>query len=233
MNLTIEQSQVANSVMELLATNNNGHGFDHIERVLLLGQELAESEEADLNVVILAILLHDADDYKLFGQEQATKLTNSRRILDETGLNTETKQHVLDIVGSMGYNRYLEGIQPTTLEGQIVSDADMLDSIGSQGILRAYIYSVSKGSVFFDPSIPPRAKIINADEYRSTTTSHSVQHFFDKLLLVSSLLLTDAGRREGAIRQGAMVSFLQELFREERATNWTEHLESFLIDLEL
>lgn len=221
--------EVYKEVKILLGGDGSGHGLDHIERVRNLSIRFAEEEGADLEITELAALLHDADDYKLFGEDSANNLTNTRRILESCGLPVARKDRVIEIVKTMGYNKSLEDVRPNTIEGKVVSDADMCDAIGAQGIIRVYMYDVSKGNLFFDKSRQPISRTMSAAEYRALSGSHSVQHFFDKLLTVSSILLTETGREEGAKRQQIMIDFLYALFREESADGWTAHLDKFIV----
>lgn len=212
------------AIKKLLGQDASGHGLDHVERVYRLSLQFADQENANRDIVALAALLHDVDDYKIFGQDSADNLTNATHILDEFNVAVDTKSHVLEIIKTMGYNRSLEGIRPATLEGRIVSDADMCDAIGAQGILRTHSYSASKGTVFFDPAVMPQNNELSASEYRTATSQHSVQHFFDKLLRIPSLLMTESGQAEGEKRKKIMTDFLEELFREEDAKAWLLYL---------
>lgn len=137
-------------------------------------------------------------------------------------------RHVLLNISTMGYNKSLEGIRPTSLEGQIVSDADMCDAIGAQGLIRVFEYNASKGRPFFDKSLPPVAPGMSAAEYKAGTNAHAVQHFFDKLLLIPDILITESGKIEGQKRSEIMEQFLHELFREEGAAEWLTYLDEFL-----
>ncbi len=210
-----------------LLDSSNGHGFDHVERVRELALRFADKENADRNIVELAALLHDVDDYKLFGDENAKNLTNANKILEDNNIDNKTRQQVLEIIKTMGYNKHLEGIRPTTIEGRIVSDADMCDAIGAQGILRTHVYNLSKGSVFFDKALLPENSEKSSLQYRNIKTQHATQHFFDKLLIIPSILMTSSGKEEGAKRMRIMTDFLRELFREENANEWTEYLNEF------
>lgn len=211
-----------------LLGKNDGHGLDHILRVRDLALKFANQEQADVDIVELTCLLHDVDDYKIFGEDSANNLTNANRILDNAHINSETKEKILYNIKTMGYNKYLSGVGPTTLEGKIVSDADMCDAIGAEGILRTYAYNSSRGSVFFDKSLLPESEEKLAIQYRNKRTEHAVQHFFDKLLKIPSILMTHSGHEEGSKRLLIMIDFLRELFREENATGWTEYLNQFL-----
>ena len=224
-------NEITDAVKKLM-NRHDGHGFDHIERVKNLAVKFAEQEGADVEIVTLASLLHDADDYKLFGQENADKLINTNRILDENCIDDGTKAQVLNIIKNMGYSKSLSGIRPKTIEGKIVSDADMCDAIGAEGILRVYAYGASKNRVFFDKNLAPIANddLTSAEYVRAAknATTHSVQHFFDKLLKINGILLTSAGKKEGAKRQKIMIDFLDELFREEDAESWSAYLREYL-----
>jgi len=214
------------AVKELLGAND-GHGYDHVDRVRKLAIKFAKQEDADIEIVELASLLHDVDDYKLFGEECAKNLLNARKILETNNVDEKMASLVLDIIQTMGYSKSLEGIRPTTLEGQIVSDADMCDAIGAEGILRTHAYNLSRGNIFFDKTAKPLDVELSAEQYKKTS-NHSVQHFFDKLLIINNVLMTAAGKEEGAKRQKIMVDFLRELFREEGAEVWQAYLSNFL-----
>lgn len=218
---------VADQVRQLLNDSSHGHGFDHVERVRQLALKLAEREGGDRQVIELAALLHDVDDYKLFGQQAAANLTNAKRILQQAKIDKSTSQAVLEIVRSMGYSNYLKGIRPQTIEGWIVSDADMCDAIGTQGILRTHAYTLSQDRLFFDPAIAPRAGELSPDQYQAGA-SHGVQHFFDKLLLIPDLVLTESGRQIAKQRQQIMIDFLANLFEETGATAWQKYLQDFI-----
>lgn len=220
--------EIRNDVEKLLGGDVSGHGLDHVDRVDGLSHSFALQEGADVDVVELTALLHDVDDYKIFGEESAHSLLNANRILNSHRVDRELARQVLQIIPSMGYNNYLEGIRPESLEGQIVSDADMCDAIGAQGLIRVFEYNASKGRAFFNKNLPPASSEITVDEYRRLGSEHAVQHFFDKLLLIPDILMTGAGRREGQERAEIMVKYLRELFREEGAQDWSRHLDSFL-----
>ncbi|NTU69666.1 HD domain-containing protein [bacterium] len=211
-----------------LLGKNDGHGLDHILRVRDLALKFANQEKANIDIVELTCLLHDIDDYKIFGEDYANNLINANRILDNAHINSETKEKILYNIKTMGYNKYLSGIRPTTLEGKIVSDADMCDAIGAEGILRTYAYNTSRGSVFFDKTLLPEIEEKSAIKYRDNKTEHAVQHFFDKLLKIPSILMTDSGCEEGNKRRLIMIDFLRELFREENAVEWADYLNQFL-----
>lgn len=117
---------------KLLGSNNSGHGMDHVERVVNLATKISEAENARGDIVVAVALLHDVDDYKLFGDENAENLTNAKAILDKTSFNEEEKNTIIDSIKTIGYSKRLAGIVPQILESKIVSDADMLDGMGNK-----------------------------------------------------------------------------------------------------
>ena len=223
----IDIDKITQEVSAILAADKSGHGMEHVNRVLGLAVRFAQKEGADVDIVRLAALLHDVDDYKLFGPRHANELINANMILERYNINEQTRSAVLSIIHSMGYSKYLEGVRPETVEGTIVSDADMCDAIGAMGILRTHAYALSKGNEFFDKDIAPDDSTLSASQYRVSKKSHSAQHFFDKLLIIPSILMTESGRKEGEKRKTIMTQFLRQLFDEEGSQDWIEYLEKF------
>ncbi len=207
--------------------SDNGHGMDHILRVRDLALKFAEQEGADLEIVELAAMLHDVDDYKLFGQEQAKKLTNARQIMSELKIEPQKVDQVLEIISTMGYTKYLAGIRPSSLEGKVVSDADMLDAVGASGIVRTIETGIFLDHSFFDKQITPLDPEIDSKVYQKKANLHTVQHFFDKILKIPDALMTEAARVEGKKRKQIVVDFLTQLFREYDADTWSEYLRDF------
>lgn len=231
MNKLIENAQKL--VFKLMESDKSGHGSDHILRVYNLAIKFAEAEGADKTIVSLAALLHDVDDYKIVGKENSEKMINTKMILNELNVDNNKQNYIIDIIKSMGYSNYLKGIRPKTLEGQIVSDADMCDAIGSSGIVRSIVYATSsKGNgIIFDRDIYPNVNITN-EEYNQKGTTHStdnaINHFFEKLLKLNNLMMTKSGKKESNKRQKIMIDFLRQYFYEENAKEWLEFLDEFL-----
>ena len=147
--------EVKKQVLEILSNDNSGHGYDHVERVYKLSLKFAKQENADLDVVSLIALLHDVDDYKLFGKEKAEDLTNAKKIMSSLNIDEEKQQNVLSSLKRIGYSKSIEGIRPFTIEGKIVSDADMCDAMGANGILRTHQYGLKYGKRFFNKNACP------------------------------------------------------------------------------
>lgn len=219
--------KVKKEVFELLKKDHSGHGIDHIERVLRLSLEFAKKEQANHEIVALIALLHDVDDYKLFGFQQAKELTNARKIMNKAGVVQETQKEVLEALQCIGYSKSLKGIRPKTIEGKIVSDADMCDAIGANGIIRVYTYSMKHQKPFFDRHVFPMEKL-SVDEYTTRDADTSVCHIFEKLLKLKDMMLTNAGKEEAKDRHQIIVDFLCHLFEEENADEWKEYLDRYL-----
>ena len=218
---------VKQEVIKLLDKDNSGHGMDHINRVLDLSLKFAEKENANAQVVALIALLHDVDDYKLFSMENAEKLINARRIMDNCNVDKDIQEQVCDALNNIGYSKRLKGHCPITLEGKVVSDADMCDALGANGIIRVYTYSMKNGKPFFDRNIFP-IEDMNAEKYTRKCADSSVCHIFEKILKLKDLMLTDSGKEESKNRHQIVVDFLYHLFNEENAPEWTEYLNNYL-----
>lgn len=218
--------EVRKQVCELLNKDNSGHGMEHVERVLKMSLKFAKTENANEEIVALIALLHDADDYKLFGKN-ADNLTNAGKILEKCSVEGNIKEQVLNAIKTIGYSKRLKGISPITLEGRIVSDADMCDSIGATGILRSYQYNLAHGNLFFDKNIYPTLNMSAAD-YMGKKGGTVVTHMFEKLLKLKDLMLTDSGKKEAVERHNIMVEFLYRFFEEESVPEWIDYLDNYL-----
>ena len=224
--------QVLSDVQNLLNEDNSGHGADHVERVYHLSMKLAKDEKVNKDVVALAALLHDVDDYKLFGEENAKNLTNAKKIMQQNGVDELISAQVCDIIANMGYSKCLQGIRPKTKEGMLVSDADMLEAIGAVGTVRCLAYALAKchsgTDQIFDKNVWPELNL-SAEEYKkpNRTSDNFINHFFEKMLKIKDLMMTDAGKKEAYVRHQFMLDFLYEFFREYDCSEWIDFLEKF------
>ena len=218
---------IKTKVKQQLDDDQTGHGFDHIERVLRLSLSFALKEKANIELVTLIALLHDVDDYKLVGIENAKLYKNALSIMHESQVDSKTQRLVIENIQRIGYSRLIEGIRPTMLEGKVVSDADMCDAIGASGLLRVHAYGLSKGQPFFNPEVFPYSTI-EAAVYKTKGSDHTINHFFDKLLKLKGLMMTDSGSREAILRHDFLVSFLKQFFQETQQKTWITFLDTFL-----
>ena len=226
MSNTIES--INNEVYKLLSNDKSGHGTDHINRVLNLSLKFAKKENADIEIVSLIAILHDIDDYKLFGIESSKKLINTNNILNKYIDDEEKKNIIIDAIKSIGYSKRLDGIAPKSLEGKIVSDADMCDALGANGILRTYQYNINHNNIFFDKNNYPIDNI-DKETYVNKKDGTVVNHMFEKLLKLKDMMLTESGKKEAIRRHNSMVEFLHEFFYEEDVPEWDEYLNKYLI----
>ncbi len=195
---------------EALAHDSSGHDFAHIERVRRVALAIAQAEGADPFICELAALLHDVADYKIAGDE-ATGLARVRGWLETHAADATTTARVLEIIATMSF---AGGQRPamTTLEGQIVQDADRLDAIGAIGVARAFAFGGAKGRALYDSSQPPREQM-SAVAYR-TQQAPTINHFYEKLLLLKDRLNTRYARQLAERRHQFMLAFLDQFYAE-------------------
>lgn len=219
--------KVKKQVYDFLGKDESGHSNDHIERVLNLSLKFAKEEKANETIVALIALLHDVDDYKLVSKEEADNLTNAKKILKDANISDEIQKKVLFELTRIGYSKSLEGIRPISLEGKIVSDADMCDASGVNGFIRSYKYSIKHGGCLFNKEIFPILNM-SAEEYKGNDTYIAINHMFEKILKLKDLMLTKSGKKEALIRHNIIISIMYNLFEEENAQQWKEYLKQYL-----
>lgn len=224
-------NHVKTEVAQLLSDDHSGHGIDHIKRVVRLTQRFAQVEHANAELATIIALLHDVDDYKLFGAKHAADFDNATRIMADCKIDPSTQQQVLAALHAIGYLKRLQGIKPETLEAQIVSDADMCDGLGVSGILRTHAYQLAHHHEFFDRNNFP-IENLTAKQYLSNPTETGINHIFEKVLKLKDLMLTSAGRAEATSRHQFVVDFLRQFFTEENAPEWLAYLDQYLSRLD-
>lgn len=219
--------EVKKEVYELLKDDISGHGIDHVNRVLNLSIKFAKEENADLEIVSLIALLHDVDDYKLFGEENAKNLTNAKNIMNKANIKKVVQDKVLSEINNFGYSKAVFGIRPNTLEGQIVSDADMCDVVGVNGLIRTFKYSLKNSKPFFDRNKFPHDDL-DASKTIKKCADSSVCHIFEKALKLKKMMMTESGKKEIEKRHQITIDILYQLFDEENAFEWIEYLDNYL-----
>lgn len=194
-----------------LAADSGGHDWWHVERVRRMALRLAGEERADELVVELAALLHDIGDYKLSESAEAGP-REVERWLSEHEVRPDLIEAVVAIVDGVSYKGAGVGDTPLSLEGQCVRDADRLDAMGALGIARAFAFGGQRGRLIHDPHIAPE-RHDDADSYRASSTT-TVNHFREKLLLLKERMATSSGRRIAEHRHQVMLQFLAEFEQE-------------------
>lgn len=182
---------------KVFAGDASGHDFDHTLRVYRMATTIAKEENALLEIVQLAALLHDVDDRKLSPQTYENK-DNAVAFLRENDVEDQKVHLIVEIISQISFSA--GNGAPRTLEGKCVQDADRLDAIGAIGIGRAFAFGGSRGRQIHDP------------EGKDKTTT--IQHFYDKLLLLKDRMNTTAGKRLAQHRHDFMQEFLDEFYCE-------------------
>jgi len=195
-------------VKEIFKNDSSGHDYFHSIRVYKLAMKIAESETCDKGIVMMSALLHDVDDRKLF---QTVNFANTRKILQDCMVLQAEIERVIEIIKSVSF-KGIDSVIPQTIEGKIVQDADRLDAMGAIGIARAFAYGGSYGRKLYDPEIP----IVNEMDEKKYLKSEgtTINHFYEKLLLLKDMLNTDTARRIAVRRQLFMERFLEEFYAE-------------------
>ena len=224
MNETIKT--VTKEVMNLLSKDLSGHNMDHIKRVYNLSIKFCNKENGNLEIVSLISLLHDVDDYKIFGIDNENNLSNTKLILNKCNINNNIKDIILNEIKCLGYHNAINNIIPKTIEGKIVSDADMCDALGANGILRTYSYSLNKNRPFFDKQIIPN-EFMSYEEYINKKDGTGINHLFEKILKLPSYMLTNSGKIESQKRYQFVISFLHQFFYE-NVPEWEDYLNKYI-----
>ena len=182
------------------------HDFQHIERVRHNAQMISKEEGlVRLDIIELAVLLHDVSDVKYSGNEGKAKET---AILDQLQLSPTDRQWIVDIIESVSFSGGHEK-EALSIEAKIVRDADRLDAIGAVGIARTFAFGGAKGRKLYDWSETARMNM-SEQEYRLKETS-SVTHFYEKLLLLKDLMVTETGKKLALQRHEFMLTFIDQL----------------------
>lgn len=198
-------------VKQVFADDYSGHDYHHTMRVYLLAVQIAKQENADIQIVQLAALLHDVDDAKLSSETYATK-KNAVAFMESNGVDNEIIETVCKIIEEVSFAGN-DSVVPSTIEGKCVQDADRLDAIGAIGIARAFAYGGSKGRKIYDPEIKPLVNM-SKEEYQQNQDSTSVNHFYEKLLLLKDMMNTETAKRIAEHRQVIMENYLEEFMAE-------------------
>lgn len=198
-------------VKQIFANDYSGHDYHHTMRVYRLAVQIAKKEKADLLIVQLAALLHDVDDAKLSPETYATK-KNAVDFMESNGIDNKIIEAVCKIIEEVSFAG-TDSVVPSTKEGKCVQDADRLDAMGAIGIARAFAYGGSKGRKIYDPEIKPLVNM-SKEAYQKNQNSTSVNHFYEKLLLLKDMMSTETAKKMAEHRQAIMEVYLEEFMSE-------------------
>ena len=176
-------------IQELFQTNAGGHDAEHTMRVYRNTLLIAEKEpDCDKQIAVLAALLHDADDHKLFDTED---YANARTFLKEQQVPQKMIDRICGVIAAVSFSQN-QGRFPDTIEGKVVQDADRLDALGAVGVARTFAYGGEHGRPM----------------------QESIQHFYDKLLRLKDLMNTETGKQLAGKRHAFLENFLKEYLEE-------------------
>ncbi len=198
-------------VKNILKNESTGHDWWHIDRVRKNALKIAKEESADLFVVEMASLLHDIGDRKVTGLKDDS-IEPAKSFLDSTDMHTDIKERILEIIDKMSFSKNIESMKELSIEGKVVQDADRLDAIGAIGIARCFAFGGKKSRVLYDPERMPENHV-DLESYKKSTGS-SINHFYEKLLLLKNLMNTETGKRMAEERHNFMEAFLKKFFSE-------------------
>lgn len=193
-----------------LMNEKSGHDWYHIQRVTDISKEILKYEKADSFTVTAAALLHDIADDKVTSNVNMA-LERIRKLLQDNEVADDTIETIIDIITTMSFKGGT-GKELSYIEAQIVQDADRLDALGAIGIARTFQYGGAKGQAMYDPKIPVRDKM-SFEEYRNGEST-SINHFYEKLLLLKVEMNTPAAIKIAEERESFMKHFLDTFFKE-------------------
>ena len=201
-----------NFVKEKLEGAEAGHDWFHIERVWKLSKKIAEKEGGNLEVIELSALLHDIADPKFHNGDETLALKISKDFLEEIHVEGELIEQVLFVIKNISFKNRAEAPENPPLELQIVQDADRLDAIGAIGIARTFNFGGFKNNLIYHPEIKPNLGM-NKEEYKKSNGT-TINHFYEKLLLLKDLMNTETAKKIASERHNFMLQFLDEFYKE-------------------
>jgi len=200
-------------VKETLAQAEGGHDWWHIYRVWKNAQHIAKEEGGvDMLIVELGALLHDIADSKFHGGDEEIGPKTAREYLNSLSVDADVVEHVENIVRHISFKGSLEGQKWMSPELEVVQDADRLDAVGAIGIARTFNYGGHKGRALHDPNIKPNLEMTK-EEYKNSTAP-TLNHFYEKLLLLKDLMNTNAGKVMAEGRHAFMEHYLEQFSAE-------------------
>jgi len=199
-----------NFVRKRLEKAEAGHDWWHIYRVLKLTRKILESEKADSLVCEMGALLHDISDHKFHEKQSGEEIT--RKFLADKYIDKKRKEKILDIVRNISFKGGVNEEAHKTPELKIVQDADRLDAMGATGIARTFHYGGFRNRKIYDPRIKP-IRYKSAEEYLKSDAP-TINHFYEKLLLLKDLMNTETGRSLAENRHRFMLRFLDHFYDE-------------------
>ena len=199
-------------VKATLAQAEGGHDWFHIERVYKNALLIAESEKCDVEIVQLGALLHDIADSKFHNGDESIGPKTARAFLESEKVEPTIIDHVIAIIENISFKGGKVERQFSSIELDIVQDADRLDAIGAIGIARTFNYGGFKNRALYNPEIAPNLSMTK-DEYKNNEAP-TINHFYEKLLLLKDKMNTQTGKQIAQDRHRYMEDFLEQFYAE-------------------
>lgn len=191
----------------------SGHDWSHIVRVRNVALKIAADEqqrglEVDLEIVWLGAILHDVADHKFHNGNEEIGPQTAQSLLEQSLYPPEVVQKVVDIVKFISFKGANVVNKMNSIEGLIVQDADRIDAMGAIGIARCFSYGGFKSRVMYDPEVQPQLTD-SFEDYKSKQTT-TLNHFYEKLLLLKDMMNTESGKLVAQQRHKVMVDFVDQ-----------------------
>lgn len=199
-------------VKNKLLNAEGGHDWFHIERVFKNAELIAKKEDANRFIISLGALLHDIADYKFHNGDETVGPAIAKEFLKSQGVDEVVIQHVVSIIENISFKGGNNSTEFRSIELDIVQDADRLDAMGAIGIARTFNYGGFKGRPLYDPSVKPKLDMTK-EEYKYSTAP-TLNHFYEKLLLLKDRMNTSTGRKIAEERHNFMLVFLDQFYAE-------------------
>lgn len=199
-------------VKTTLANAEGGHDWWHIYRVWKSARYIAQNEDVDMFVVELGALLHDIADSKFHAGDEQVGPRKAREFLELHCVTETVIHHVVEIIENISFKGGKQVQKFKSPELDIIQDADRLDAIGAIGIARTFNYGGHKGRPIYNPDIKPNLNL-SKEEYKNSEAP-TLNHFYEKLLLLKDLMNTDTGKKMALQRHEYMLTFLDQFYNE-------------------
>lgn len=199
-------------VKEVLADAEGGHDWWHIYRVWKSAKQIAQSEDVDLFIVELGALLHDIADSKFHDGDETVGPRKARELLTSLQVTEEVILHVENIISNISFKGGNQDQKFRSDELDVIQDADRLDALGAIGIARTFNYGGHKGREIFNPDIKPNLNMTK-EEYKNSDAP-TLNHFYEKLLLLKDRMNTESGKRMAEQRHEFMKGYLDQFYQE-------------------
>lgn len=199
-------------VQNTLKDAEGGHDWWHIHRVWTNAKLIAKTEKANLLTIELAALLHDIADSKFHNGDEEVGPAIAGKYLHSIGIDEATIQHVQNIIRYISFKSGFDKPAFHSIELAIVQDADRLDAIGAIGIARAFSYGGFKGREIYNPEIKPDLNM--SKEAYKNSTAPTINHFYEKLLLLKDKMNTETGKQLAQQRHNFMEDYLRQFYAE-------------------